>query len=80
MSAPDATKKKVWQEAELEALPEDGFIQLAWIIDPEPQLVEVCQSPTRRQLIGSGGYLDGSPLLPDSRYPIADLFREWDWE
>jgi len=54
--------------------------QLAWVIDPELQRVEVCQSPTRRQLIGSGGYLEGDPLLPGFHYPIADLFKEWDWE
>jgi Uma2 family endonuclease len=54
--------------------------QLAWVIDPELQRVEVCQSPTRRQLIGSGGHLEGDPLLPGFRFPIADLFKEWDWE
>ena len=54
--------------------------QLAWVVDPEQQRVEVCQSPTQRQLIGSGGVLDGGALLPGFQYPVADLFKEWDWE
>jgi len=54
--------------------------QLAWVIDPELQRVEVCHSRTRRQLIGSGGFLEGENLLPGFRYPIVDLFKEWDWE
>ena len=54
--------------------------RLAWVIDPEEQRVEVCHSPTRRQLIGSGGLLEGEDLLPGFQFPIADLFKEWDWE
>lgn len=54
--------------------------QIAWIIDPEQQRVEVCHSLTQRRLIGAGGFLDGEDLLPGFRYPIADLFKEWDWE
>ena len=37
-------------------------------------------SLTQRRLIGPGGELDGEHLLPDFRYPINDLFKEWDWE
>lgn len=54
--------------------------QIAWVIDPDQQRVEVCHSPTRRALVGSGGFLDGEYLLPGFRYPIADLFKEWDWD
>jgi Uma2 family endonuclease len=54
--------------------------QLAWVVDPDHQRVEVCQSLTQRQLIGSGGVLDGGSLLPGFRFPVADLFKEWDWE
>jgi Uma2 family endonuclease len=53
--------------------------KLAWIIDPDRELVEVCRSPTQRRLLGPGGSLDGEDLLPDFRYPIADLFKEWEW-
>ena len=54
--------------------------QIAWVIDPERQRVEVCHSLTKRQLIGSGGWLEGEQLLPGFKFPIADLFKEWDWE
>ena len=54
--------------------------QLAWIIHPEEQFVEICHSPVQRKMLGSGALLDGESLLPGFQYPIADLFREWDWE
>jgi Uma2 family endonuclease len=54
--------------------------QIAWVIDPERQRVEVCRSLTKRQLVGSGGLLEGEHLLPGFKLPIADLFKEWDWE
>ncbi|MEW6307124.1 MAG: Uma2 family endonuclease [Verrucomicrobiota bacterium] len=54
--------------------------QIAWVINPESECVEVCHAPDKRQLLGSGGFLDGELLLPGFRYPIADLFKEWDWE
>lgn len=54
--------------------------QIAWIIHPEEECAEVCQSPTQRKLLGAGAELDGEHLLPGFRYPIMDLFREWDWD
>ena len=54
--------------------------RVAWIVSPTAQSVEVCHSPTQRKLIGSGGFLEGEELLPGFRYPIADLFTEWDWD
>jgi len=54
--------------------------RLAWVIDPDKQRVEVCHSPTHRKLIGSGGVLEGQDVLPGFQLPIADLFKEWDWE
>lgn len=53
--------------------------QLAWIVDPGQQRAEVWHSLTQRELIGSGGVLDGGSVLPGFRYPVADLFKEWDW-
>jgi hypothetical protein len=38
------------------------------------------KTPTDRRLVGSGGFLEGENLLPGFSYPIADLFKEWDWE
>jgi Uma2 family endonuclease len=54
--------------------------QLAWIINPDTEQVEVCSSPTKRRLLGMGADLDGEHLLPGFRYPLADLFKEWDWD
>lgn len=53
--------------------------RLAWLIDPERELVEVCHAPSRRRLLGAGGELDGEELLPGFRYPVADLFKAWAW-
>ena len=54
--------------------------KIAWIIDPETESVEVCHSLTRQTLVGPGGFLDGEDILPGFRYPIAELFKPWDWE
>jgi Uma2 family endonuclease len=53
--------------------------RLAWVIDPERQMAEICHSPTRRRLVAPGASLDGEDLLPGFQYPIADLFKEWEW-
>ncbi|MBI3415394.1 MAG: Uma2 family endonuclease [Verrucomicrobia bacterium] len=53
--------------------------KLAWIIDPDRELVEICHAPTQRRLLGPGGSLDGEDLLPGFQYPVADLFKEWEW-
>jgi Uma2 family endonuclease len=54
--------------------------QLAWIIDPQTLSAEVCHSLAQRELLGPGGELDGEHLLPGFRFPISDLFKEWDWD
>ena len=54
--------------------------QIAWIINPDTECVEVCHAPDQCKLVGSGADLDGEHLLPGFRYPIADLFKGWDWE
>lgn len=69
--------------SEIDARLRDFFssgTQLAWLINPETDSVEVCRSLTQRRLIGPGGELDGEDLLPGFRYPINDLFKDWDWE
>ena len=43
-------------------------------------IMEICHSPVQRKMPGSGAVLDGEALLPGFQYPIADLFRDWDWE
>ena len=54
--------------------------QLSWIINPDDECVEFCHSPTDRKLLGSGAMLDGEHLLPGFKFPIADLFKGWDWD
>src|SRR5258706_9509905 len=54
--------------------------RLAWIIHPEEQFVEVCHSPIQRRIAGPGAVLDGEELLPGFQFPIADFFKEGDWE
>ncbi|MEK7684450.1 MAG: Uma2 family endonuclease [Verrucomicrobiota bacterium] len=54
--------------------------QIAWIVDPEAEWVEVCHSLQKRERLGPGHHLDGEQLLPGFRYLIGDLFKEWDWE
>lgn len=54
--------------------------QIAWVIHPEEQFIEICHSPTQRKILGPGAVLDGEHLLPGFQYPIADLFKDWDWE
>ncbi|MSU60277.1 MAG: Uma2 family endonuclease [Pedosphaera sp.] len=69
--------------SEIDARLRDFFssgTQIAWLINPDTDSVEVCRSLTQRRLIGPGGELDGENLLPGFRYPINDLFKEWDWE
>lgn len=69
--------------AEIEARLQDFFqsgTQIAWLIHPDQESVEVCYSPEKRCLVGSGQELDGEHLLPGFRHPVAALFKEWDWE
>jgi len=51
--------------------------QIAWIINPDTECVEVCLAPDQRKLLGSEAELDGEHLLPGFRYRIADLFKVW---
>jgi Uma2 family endonuclease len=70
--------------AEMTARLKDFFssdAQLAWLINPETEMVEICHAPDRRRLMGGpGAELDGEHLLPGFRYPLANLFKEWDWD
>ena len=49
----------------------EDFGKSVWIINPDAECAEVCHAPEKRQLVGTGGYLDGEHLLPGFRYPIA---------
>ena len=54
--------------------------QIAWLIDPDTESVEICHSVAERRRIGLDAELDGEKLLPGFRYPVAELFKEWDWD
>lgn len=54
--------------------------QLAWILDPEAESVEVCHSSIERRRLGPEAELDGAHRLPGFRLPVGDRFKEWDWE
>jgi Uma2 family endonuclease len=58
----------------------DSGTQIAWLIDPAAESVEVCHSLTQRRRLTVGAVLEGEHLLPGFQYPIADLFKGWDWE
>jgi len=67
---------------EMDARMRDFFssgTQIAWLINPELEEVEVCYALDNRKLLGSGADLDGEHLLPGFRYPIGDLFRDSFW-
>jgi Uma2 family endonuclease len=69
--------------SEIEARLKDFFssgTQIAWVINPDSESLEGCHSLTERKLVGPEGYLEGEQLLPEFRYPIGDLFKEWSWE
>src|ERR1051325_1455606 len=67
--SPNNTRKEI--DARLRDFFSSGT-QIAWVIDPETESVEVCYSLTNRKLIGPGGELDGEHLLPGFRFPIAE--------
>jgi Uma2 family endonuclease len=54
--------------------------KVAWLINPQRRFVEVCHSQLDRRILGPGADLDGEDILPGFRYPIADLFKEWEWD
>ena len=55
--------------------------QLAWLINPETEMAEICHAPDQRRLLGGpNAELEGEHLLPGFCYPLANLFKEWDWE
>jgi len=75
--SPNNTRSQI--DGRLKDFFESGTV-VAWIIDPDAQRAELCHSLTQRKLVGSGGFLEGEDLLPGFRYPIANLFADWDWE
>ena len=53
--------------------------QLAWLIHPPEQFVQICHRPIDRTLAGPGASLSCEDLLPGFTFPIANLFTS-DWD
>jgi len=69
--------------ADLDARLRDFFssgTQLAWVVHPEEQFVEICHSLTERRIVGAGAFLDGEQVMPGFRFPVAELFNAEDWD
>jgi Uma2 family endonuclease len=69
--------------AEVDARLKDFFAsgtELAWIVHPDEQFIEICHSPSDRAIVGPGAVLKGEPVLPGFQFPIAELFQEEEWE
>jgi Uma2 family endonuclease len=49
---------------------------LGWLIDPERMTVEVYRPSRRPKRLPADGVLEGDPVLPGYRLPVAELF---DW-
>lgn len=69
--------------AEIDARLKDFFesgTQIGWIVNCDLEAVEICHSLHARKLLGTGAALDGENVLPGFSYPIANPFKEWDWD
>ncbi|HEX7859249.1 MAG TPA: Uma2 family endonuclease [Verrucomicrobiae bacterium] len=75
--SPNNTRREM--EERLRDFFESGA-QLAWIIDPETETAEICNSLSDRRLLGPGGELDGEDVLPGFRCKLSELFAPWPWE
>jgi Uma2 family endonuclease len=75
--SPSKTRDEI--DARLKDFFESGA-RLVWIVDPNAKRVEVCTSLNQRRTVSGGESLEGGDLLPGFRYPVADLFKDWDWD
>jgi Uma2 family endonuclease len=50
-------------------------VRQVWVIYPAAAQVHVHESPTHIRVLGRGDELDGGPLLPGFRLPLAELFE-----
>jgi Uma2 family endonuclease len=68
---------------ELKGKLEDYFAsgtQIGWVVDPDKKSVDVHHSPEDKKTLDAKQVLEGEQLLPGSRFSIAELFQEWEWE
>lgn len=50
--------------------------KLAWVVNPEEQIVLVYHSPQPDSLLRAGDSLDGESLIPGFSFPVSELFTE----
>lgn len=55
----------------------DHGVEIAWLIDPRSETVEVCEGELDAAVLRAGRVLT-SPLLPGFELPVADLFVDDD--
>ena len=93
MSVATKEPRKVWTEAELQVLPNEGYnhevVNGKLILSPKNnfqhahihmELATALNSFAVQQQLGPGAMLDGEHLLPGFKHGIADLFKGWEWE
>jgi Uma2 family endonuclease len=51
-------------------------VKLVWVVFPSTRVVQVYESLTAIQVLTKGDTLDGGNVLPDFRFPLANLFLE----
>jgi Uma2 family endonuclease len=49
-------------------------VRLVWVVYPRQRLILVFESPTHVQALSQADTLDGGPVLPGFRLPLASLF------
>jgi len=49
---------------------------LAWVVDPRRRQVEIHVAGQAMHVVGEGETLDGAPVLPDFRLPVAEVFAD----
>ncbi len=49
---------------------------LAWVVDPRRRVVEVHEPGREVRVVTEGETLDGAPVLPDFRLPVAEIFAD----
>jgi len=50
-------------------------VERVWVVFPRQKLVYVYESATNVRILTAADTLDGGPVLPDFRLPLANLFR-----
>lgn len=51
-------------------------VRRVWVVYPNARTVYLYESPKEVKILGTGDVIDGAPLLPGFRLPLAALFEE----